>query len=427
MLGRLSAPSFISNAVYVRLVFNLIMGSPNSSADATSVSVSLESPAHEGKPLKCNSLSNFRLNTWPFESKQIPAALASSISSTEVEYRNLGSSGLRISSPVLGTLGIGDKRWMEWVIEEEKAAELLYHAYCRGINTWDTANAYSNGETESIIGRAIKKYNIPREKLVLMTKVGRIVADTECGASSDFVAFLEEPAKQSKDYVNQYGLSRKAIINAVNRSLQRLQTDYIDVLHIHRWDPDSPAEETMHTLHDLVTSGKVMYLAASSIWAFQLANLQSIAERNRWTKFVAIQCHYNLIYREEEREMMQYCRETGLGILSWAPLAEGYLARPIEVSGQTIRSANGSRFGNGSTAADKEIISRVRRLAGKRGVAMSQVALAWLNKRATSAVVGINSISRMEEVLGTRSLELTKDEEAFLEQPYVPKNVQGHS
>ncbi|KAI1176389.1 Aldo/keto reductase [Nemania sp. FL0916] len=385
----------------------------HSSNHSTSGSVSSEPPVCELEALKCNSPSDLRQTISAFESKQIPAQLANSILSTEAEYTSVGSSGLRISNPVLGTLGIGDKKWMKWVIEEDEAAEILHAAYRKGINTWDTADAYSNGETESIIGRAIKKYKIPREKLVLMTKVGRIVADTECGPSSDFVAFLDEAVKGSKDYVNQYGLSRKAILNAVERSLKRLQTHYIDVLHIHRWDPDTPIEETMRTLHDLVASGKVLYLAASSMWAFQLAMAQSTAERNGWTQFVAMQCHYNLIYREEERE--------------WAPLAEGHLARPINLSGQTIRSVDGSRFGNGSTVADKEIISRVQQLANEHGVAMCQIALAWLNKRVTSVVVGINSISRMEEVLGARRLELSKEEEAFLESPYVPKIVQGHS
>ncbi|KAI0193943.1 NADP-dependent oxidoreductase domain-containing protein [Xylaria flabelliformis] len=399
----------------------------HSSNHSTLGSVPSEPLVYAPEALKCYSPSDLGQTTSVFESKQIPAQLANSILSTEAEYTNVGFSGLRISNPVLGTLGIGDKRWMKWVMEEEEAAEILHVAYRKGINTWDTADAYSNGETESIIGRAIKKYNIPREKLVLMTKVGRIVADAECGASSDFVAFLDEAVKGSKDYVNQYGLSRKAILNAVERSLERLQTHYIDVLHIHRWDPDTPIEETMRTLHDLVTSGKVLYLAASSMWAFQFAMAQSTAERNGWTQFVAMQCHYNLIYREEEREVIRYCRQTGVGILSWAPLAEGYLARPINLSGQTIRSVDGSRFGNGSTVADKEIISRVQQLANKHGVAMCQVALAWLNKRVTSVVVGINSISRMEEVLGARKLKLTKEEEAYLESPYVPKNVQGHS
>ncbi|KAK7976078.1 hypothetical protein PG989_014541 [Apiospora arundinis] len=341
-----------------------------------------------------------------FESKDVPDALAQSIEATKVEYRRVGSSGLVVSNPILGTLGLGDSKWMNWAMDEEEARDILYAAYTRGINTWDTANAYSNGKTEAIIGRVIKEFNIPRRKLVLMTKVGRIVADTE------------------QDYVNQYGLSRMAILSAVEQSLERLQSTYIDVLHIHRWDPDTPIEETMGTLHGLVASGKVRYLAASSMWAFELAQLQCMAELRGWTKIVAMQHHYNLLYREEEREMIKFCKRTGVGMLSWSPLAEGYLARPLEMADRTTRSA---RFGHGSSDADCEIIARVQRVATRHNAEMSQVALAWLNKRVSAAIVGINSIRRMDEVLGAREVVLTDEEDAWLEEPYQPKSIQGHS
>ncbi|KAK6851194.1 hypothetical protein PG995_009547 [Apiospora arundinis] len=359
-----------------------------------------------------------------FESKDVPDALAQSIEATKVEYRRVGSSGLVVSNPILGTLGLGDSKWMNWAMDEEEARDILYAAYTRGINTWDTANAYSNGKTEAIIGRVIKEFNIPRRKLVLMTKVGRIVADTEQGDSSDFVAFLDDSVQKSKDYVNQYGLSRMAILSAVEQSLERLQSTYIDVLHIHRWDPDTPIEETMGTLHGLVASGKVRYLAASSMWAFELAQLQCMAELRGWTKIVAMQHHYNLLYREEEREMIKFCKRTGVGMLSWSPLAEGYLARPLEMADRTTRSA---RFGHGSSDADCEIIARVQRVATRHNAEMSQVALAWLNKRVSAAIVGINSIRRMDEVLGAREVVLTDEEDAWLEEPYQPKSIQGHS
>ncbi|KZZ91738.1 Aldo/keto reductase [Moelleriella libera RCEF 2490] len=359
--------------------------------------------------------------------KDLPSSLLNSITSTKVEYRHVGSSGLRVSNPILGTLGFGDKAWMDWVIGENEATMILDAAYRSGINTWDTANAYSNGQTESIIGRAIKKLNIPRRKLVLMTKVGRIVADTEHGPSSDFVAFLDDSVKRSKDYANQYGLSRTAILTAVEQSLERLQTSYIDVLHIHRWDDRTPIEETMSTLHHLVCTGKVRYLAASSMWTFQLARLQHVAEVNGWTKIVAMQSHYNLIYREEEREMTKFCKMAGIGLLAWAPLAEGYLARPFGASGKTRRSSKGPRFNYGTSDADKEIIKRVERLASRHKVAMSHIALAWLGTRVDSVIIGINSLPYMEELLEAQGLRLTAAEDALLSEPYVPKDVQGHS
>ncbi|KAK8137623.1 aldo-keto reductase-like protein [Apiospora sp. TS-2023a] len=364
-----------------------------------------------------------------FELKEVPNALARSIAATKVEYRRVGASGLIVSNPILGTLGLGGFKMDE--LGQRRGR--------------DTANAYSNGMTEAIIGRMIKDFKIPRNKLVLMTKVGRIVADTENGGSSDLVAFLDDAVRKSKDYVNQYGLSRMAILNAVEQSLNRLQSTYIDVLHIHRWDPDTPIEETMGTLHGLVTSGKVRYLAASSMWAFELAQLQCVAELRGWTKIVAMQNHYNLLYREEEREMIKFCKRTGVGILvraeslrplfypnkteltwspreQWSPLAEGYLARPFELADGTARPARFTYRSN----VDREIIGRVQLLAQKYNVAASQVALAWLNKRVTSAIVGINSVERMDEVLGAHELVLTDEEDTWLEELYRPKSIQGH-
>ncbi|RYP80124.1 hypothetical protein DL769_002610 [Monosporascus sp. CRB-8-3] len=311
--------------------------------------------------------------------------------------------------------------------EYRKASQLLFAAYTKGITTWDTANAYSNGVSEEIIGRTIKRYNIPRRKLVLMTKVGRIVAHPDDSDPGDFVAFLDDLVGRSKDYTNQYGLSRTAIFNAVEQSLERLQTSYIDVLHIHRYDDTVPPEETMQALHQLVMSGKVRYLAASSMWTYQFATLQSIAERNSWTKMVAMQNHYNLLYREEEREMIKYCRKTGVGILPWSPLAEGLLARPPGLIGTSTRSLEPSRFGNGQSEPDKSIIKRTLEVSKARNWTMSQVALAWLNRRVAAPIIGMNSVGRMDEALAVRGMELSWEEEAYLEEAYEPKRIQGHS
>ncbi|RYO88739.1 hypothetical protein DL764_008692 [Monosporascus ibericus] len=238
---------------------------------------------------------------------------------------------------------------------------------------------------------------------------------------------MDKIARQSKDYVNQLGASRSSILSAVKGSLERLQTSYVDVLHLHRYDSSVAPEETMQTLHQLVVDGKVRYLAASSMWAYQFAMLQAAADKNGWTKFVAMQNHYNLLYREEEREMNRYCRETGVGLLPWSPLAEGALARPLEGNGYSARSLEPSRFGNEYSETDRVIISRVHAVAKRRGWTMSQVALAWLNKRVTAPIVGLHSVKRIEEALMARGIELNANEEAYLEEPYKPKCVQGHA
>ncbi|KAJ8603961.1 hypothetical protein MRB53_041980 [Persea americana] len=281
--------------------------------------------------------------------------------------------------------------------------------------------------SEEVIGRTIQKYRIPRRKLILMSKVGRIVADPETRGAGELVAFCDDAASRSKDYTNQFGLSRAAIFNAVADSLERLRTPYIDVLHVHRFDDSVEPEETMRALHDLVCSGKVRYLAASSMWAFELATLQATAERHGWTRFIAVQNHYSLLYREEEREMLKFARRTGLGIMPWSPLAEGYLARPRTRATASLRSATwGNRYGFGESLADQAIIDRVEEVAEREGRSMSQVALAWLNERVTAPVVGMNSIKRLDEAcLG--GYKLSGETVRYLEAPYVPKVVLGHA
>lgn len=360
--------------------------------------------------------------------RTVPEALKRSMQATKAEYRRLGRSGLRISNPILGGLQIGDSRWLPWVLDEDKALPLLKAAYDRGINTWDTANIYSNGQSERIMGKAIKQYRIPRRKVVIMTKCYRVVCDSEKYDPGSGVAMLGELAAKSADYVNQWGLSRSAIFNAVEASLERLNTTYIDLLQIHRFDDTVEPRETMEALHDLIKSGKVRYLGASSMWTFQLASLQHAAEKENLTKFVSMQNHYNLLYREEEREMIKYCNQTGLGIIPWAPFAGGQLVRMPEHNGRTLRSSvleTGS-FYNGDRSDSDDIIRRVGDIASRRQWPMSHVALAWLNRRVTAPIIGFNNIERIDEALGAREKVLTEDEEQYLEELYKTKPTQGH-
>lgn len=221
------------------------------------------------------------------------------------------------------------------------------------------------------------------------------------------------------------GLSRSAIFKAVDACLSRLDTTYIDLFQIHRYDPDTPPEETMKALHDLVQAGKLRYIGASSMWATQFARMQFIAEKNGWTKFVSMQNYYNLCYREEEREMNRFCKETGVGIIPWSPLFSGRLARPVGYN-ESMRSKRPTPHDNGTTAADEEIINRVEKLAEKKGWKMSQVALLWLGNKGAVPIVGFNSVKRIDEALGIRGKSLTDEDVKYLEEPYVPKPVAGH-
>ena len=349
-----------------------------------------------------------------------------SINETKAEYKRLGKSGLRVSVPILGAMSFGSKEWQPWVIEEDEAFPLLKAAYDKGLNTWDTANVYSNGVSEEIIGKAVKKYNIPRNKLVILSKCYGYVGE-EPGIRG---IMYGQKIAQSKDYVNRGGLSRTAIFEAVNASLKRLDMDYIDLLQIHRFDPHTPLEETMEALHDLVKSGKVHYIGASSMWAYQFALLQFTAERNGWTKFVSMQNHYNLLYREEEREMNAFCDETGVGLIPWAPLCRGHLARPPSAFGSTIRSEGEKTnpvFTTGHAESDQRILERVQEIAEKKGWKMSHVALAWINKRVSSPIIGFSSVARMDEALDARGKELTVEETKYLEELYMARSIQGHS
>ncbi|KAE8367931.1 NADP-dependent oxidoreductase domain-containing protein [Aspergillus caelatus] len=352
-------------------------------------------------------------------SSHTTAALRKSIENSKCGYRRLGNSGLKVSVPIFGCMSLGNSNSMSWTIDEDEALPLLKFAYDSGLNTWDTANVYSNGASEVIIGKALKKYNIPREKIVILTKCFWGVAE-----DPETLHWLErESFESSKDYQNQYGLSRTAIFNQVNASLKRLGTDYIDLLQIHRFDSTTPIEETMKALHDVVQSGKVRYIGASSMWATQFARMQFCAEHNGWTKFISMQSQYNLLYREEEREMNRFCNDTGVGLIPWAPLCRGHLARPPSEFGSTIRSKEEQQITSGLEESDLAIIKRVIEIAEKRSWPMSHVALAWINRRVTSPIIGFSSIQRLQQAIAIRGKVLTEEEETYLEELYKPKAV----
>ncbi|KAI0532295.1 aldo-keto reductase [Xylaria digitata] len=362
---------------------------------------------------------------------KVPGSLRESIALSKAEYRRLGNSGLRVSNPILGGLSLGSSRWLPWVLDEGKALKILKTAYDNGINTWDTANVYSNGESERIMGKALQEYKIPRQKVVIMTKCFRVLCDPENYQHDSTVTMHHEAADHSKDYVNQWGLSRKAIFSAVEGSLGRLNTSYIDVLQIHRFDPTVSPEETMRALDDLVRAGIVRYIGASSMWTYQFALMQHIAEKHGWTKLISMQNHYNLIYREEEREMNPYCKLTGVGLTPWAPLASGRLARDPTAPNISSKRAETGKFGSIYETGDDDnpdkIITRVKEIALKRGWPMSHVSLAWLNRRVTAPVLGFSSEERIFEALSARGKVLSDEEEAYLEELYAPRIIQGHS
>ncbi|KZO96985.1 Aldo/keto reductase [Calocera viscosa TUFC12733] len=363
----------------------------------------------------------------------------------QVEYRRLGKSGLRVSVPILGAMSFGSEKWMPWVLNEDKALPILKAAWDLGVNTWDTANVYSNGESERIIAKAIKKYNIPRSKLVILTKCHGLVHE-DPGVRT----VVQQPnLKNTRDYLNMSGLSRQAIFQQVEASLKRLDTEYIDLLQIHRVDMNTPFEETMCALNDLVRSGKVRYIGASSMWAWQFAEYQKVAEKNGWAKFVSMQNRYSLMYREEEREMNKYCDFAGIGLIPYFPLEGGELARPLsetslraeffkksdyqtektdvdkEIINRVEKIAK-PRYLMQKTDADKEIINRVEKIAKVKGWKMSQVAQAWIKTKVSSPIIGFSSATRVEEAI-IPDKKLTEEEIKYLEEPYVPKPILGHN
>ncbi|KAK2746566.1 hypothetical protein FQN55_005552 [Onygenales sp. PD_40] len=334
----------------------------------------------------------------------------------EMEYTRLGKSGLKISKVILGTMSYGSSKWEPWVLDEEESLELIEHAYKRGINTWDTADIYSRGASEQTIGKALRKFSIPRSSVVIMTK---------CFYGVDPASDELYVVSNSGKWVNRLGLSRKHIFDAVDASVERLGT-YIDVLQIHRLDRDTPREEIMKALNDVVESGKVRYIGACSMAAWEFQTLQNIAARNGWHQFISMQNYHNLLSREEEREMIPYCRDTGVGVIPWSPLARGLLARPWNDGAATKRGqtdwALPIMFGSRDNEVDKAIVERVEELAKKKGVSMAQVATAWsLGKGGVNPILGLGTKERIDEAVASVSVKLTEEEVRYLEEKYLPK------
>jgi len=332
-----------------------------------------------------------------------------------MEYVNLGKTGMKVSRICLGCMTYGSPATGElkggrhaWALSEEESQPFLRQALDLGVNFWDTANVYSSGDSERVVGNFLKAHT-RRESMVIATKVQGLMR--------------EEP--------NGRGLSRKAILFELDESLKRLQTDYVDLYQIHRWDYETPVEETLEALHDAVKAGKVRYIGASSMYAWQFAKSLYLADLRDWTRFVTMQNHYNLLYREEEREMVGLCLDQGIGMLPWSPLARGRLARPWQ-SEQTKRFETdvfGKSMYTRSEEDDHRVVDRVEEIAKKRGVAMAQVALAWmLSKRVVTApIVGATKPHHLMDAVAALALKLTKEEIAALEESYAPHPVLGFS
>ncbi|MCM3203052.1 aldo/keto reductase [Paenibacillus illinoisensis] len=324
-----------------------------------------------------------------------------------MEYVKLGKTGLDVSRICLGCMGFGDaNRWIhQWVLNEENSRPVIKKALELGINFFDTANVYSLGASEEILGRALKDY-AKRDEVVIATKVHGRMHEGPNGA----------------------GLSRKAIMSEIDKSLMRLGTDYVDLYQIHRWDYHTPIEETMEALHDVVKAGKVRYLGASAMYAWQFQKALFVAERNGWTKFVSMQNHLNLLYREEEREMLPLCKEEGIGVIPYSPLASGRLTRDWSESTHRSETDQVQKSKYDSTAdTDRFIVERVAEIASKHSVPRVHIALAWLLQKqpVTAPIIGATKISHLEHAVAAIDLKLTAEEVAWLEEPYVPHPVVG--
>lgn len=322
-----------------------------------------------------------------------------------MKYSRLGSSGLEVSRVCLGCMsyGVPDRGTHEWTLPEDESRPFIRRALEAGINFFDTANYYSDGTGEEILGRALADF-ARRDEVVLATKV--------------FYPMRPGP--------NGSGLSRAAIMHEIDASLRRLGTDYVDLYQIHRWDPHTPIEETMEALHDVVKAGKARYIGASSMWAWQFAKAQHVAQQHGWTKFVSMQNHYNLVYREEEREMMPLCLDQGVGCIPWSPLARGLVTR--DPGAHTARTGTDLYAATLYGTANMEIVRNVAAIAEARGVSRAAVGLAWVARHpaVTAPIVGATKPHHLDDALSSIDLVLTHDEVALLEQPYTPQPVYGH-
>jgi aryl-alcohol dehydrogenase-like predicted oxidoreductase len=330
-----------------------------------------------------------------------------------MEYVNLGQTGLKVSRICLGCMSYGAPATgtakpgsHAWALNENESQPFLRQALELGINFFDTANVYSAGASEEVLGKFLKA-NTRREAVVIATKVHGSMRD--------------EP--------NGRGLSRKEILFELEQSLRRLETDYIDLYQIHRWDYETPIEETLDALHDMVKAGKVRYIGASSMFAWQFARSLYLADLHGWTRFVSMQNHYNLLYREEEREMMDLCRSEGIGVIPWSPLARGRLARPWQ--SETTKRYETDQFGktlySETEAADRKVVERLEEVSKKRGIPQAQIALAWLLSKPgiTAPIVGATKTNHLSDAVASLSLRLSSEEIALLEAPYQPHPVLG--
>ena len=326
-----------------------------------------------------------------------------------MEYARLGSTGMKVSRICLGCMGFGDaERWVhKWVLNEENSRPIIKKALELGINFFDTANVYSIGVSEEILGRALKDF-AKRDEVVIATKVHGKMSDKPNGG----------------------GLSRKAILNEIDNSLKRLGTDYVDLYQIHRWDYETPIEETMEALNDVVRAGKARYIGASAMFAWQFQKALHVAERHGWTRFVSMQNHLNLIYREEEREMLPLCREEGIGSIPYSPLASGRLTRDRS-DANTLRSETDQiqkiKY-DAFADADQAIVERVAEMAEKHGTSRARIALAWLLQKepVTAPIIGATKISHLEEAIGALDVNLSQEDVTYLEEPYMPHRISGH-
>lgn len=324
-----------------------------------------------------------------------------------MDYVKLGNTGLDVSRLCVGCMsfGVPERGAHNWVLNEEQSRPIIKRALELGINFFDTANVYSDGTSEEIVGRALKDY-ANRDEIVIATKVHGRMHKGPNGA----------------------GLSRKAIMSEIDKSLNRLGTDYIDLYQIHRWDYGTPIEETMEALHDVVKAGKVRYIGASSMYAWQFLKALHTAEKNGWTRFVSMQNHLNLIYREEEREMLPLCKEERIAVIPWSPLARGRLTRDWNSTTSRSQTDEFGRYLYAATGeADRIVVERVAEVAEKRNVSRAQIALAWVLQKepVTAPIIGATKMDHLEDAVGALSVELTSEEISYMEEPYIPHEVAG--
>ena len=327
-----------------------------------------------------------------------------------MQYTNLGKTGLKVSRLCLGMMSYGSKTWREWILTEEEAKPFVRRALDAGINFFDTADVYSLGESEKITGNLLKFFGVKRENVVIATKVNG----------------------QMSDNINDKGLSRKHILDSIDKSLKRLQMDYVDLYQIHRWDDEVPIEETMEALNDVVRAGKARYIGASSMFAWQFSKAQYTAQRHGWTRFVSMQNHYNLVYREEEREMIPLCIDQGVGLIPWSPMARGFFAknRTRGGGGETTR-AKSDPFSTQLyfREEDFKVAEIANEVAEARGVTGSQVALSWmLNKpHIASPIIGATKMDHLDQAIAALDIKLSDEEIRRLEEPYKPHPILGHA